>query len=325
MPKLSITSKVLAFSDPSASSNPLRKNFDCTRAYQLSVDSPKSAVEVLPAAGSVTFFNGIRSTTLDGTSAFTVTLNATEPNRYRFTHVGGTVPGFRTNRLLTLSGQNLTVVTNADATVNMTLGGGTWASTSVGDTVFIPGPTTGDSATPFNLLNEGFWVVLAVISATNLQLMRPAGADFQSADETVAVTANSQVQAFTAAGVQPGDSVEISAGFSPATWRTFEVDRVTQSWFEVIATSPIPLESAKIPGAAGMVFYSSAKCWVRVETDQEIALRLNGVSDDKLRVSPIEPGSTEQIGWFELKGPVWSLVALNKSSQPATVTLFSAE
>lgn len=325
MSTLIVSSKAVAHSDTSASNDPRRKHFDWTRERKVDVSNPKSNEEVIPAGGSFTFFNGTVATSIDGSTAFSVTKSSLGGGRYRFTNSGGTAPALRTDRALTLNGQNVTIVDNGDGSASITLGAGTFGGTVAGDSLFLPGPQTGDSTTPFNVLNQGFWVVIAVQSATALQAVRPTGEAFSVAGETVLLTANSQLAAFSAAGVQPGDKVDISLVFSPSTLRTYEIAAVTPSWFEVVSSAVIPLETGKIPTAAGMIFYTEAKRYLSVETDQEIALRINGMTDDKLRVSPFQAGAADQTGWHEHTGPCWSLVAVNKSSQSATVILLTAE
>lgn len=326
MSTLTVNVKAVAYGDPQQSNNPLRKHFDWTRGLSISVQNPKSDREenVLPGA-SHSFFDGTRVTTLAGDTAFTISQSTTESTRYRFTHVAGTNPGLRTNRNLALAGQTLTVTSNSDETVTLSVGGASWLTTAAGDTVFFPGISTGDSAGAVNVLNEGEWVVIAVISATIIQCARPSGTVFQASSEVVPITSNSQVRAFSASGVQKGDKVSITAAFAAVTQKTFAIDRVTELWFEVVSTTAIPIETAKTPGAAGMVFYTNAKRFLRIETTQEIVVRLNGSTDDSVRVSPVEPGSVEQTGWFEKWGPVWSLTVINKSSQNAVVDTFSAE
>lgn len=325
MSTLVISSKAVAHSDSASSNDPRRKHFDWLRERKLTVSNPKSNEEVIPAGGSFTFFNGTVSTSIDGTTAFAVTKSTLGGGRYRFTNTGGTAPALRTDRGLTLNGQTVTISDNGDGSATFTLGAGTWGTSVAGDTLWLPGPQTGDASTPFNVLNQGAWTVIAVISPTVLQAVRPTGVGFSVAAEAIPVTANSQVQAFSAAGVQVGDKVDISSGFSQTTLRTYEVDVVTPGWFEVISTVALPLESAKTPGAAGMIFYNDAKSWVAVEADQEVALRFNGATDDRLRLSSPQPGVSDMMGWHEHFGPSWSLSVVNKSSQPVTVVVFSAE
>lgn len=325
MSNLTIKSKAVAYGDPTATGNPLRRNFDWERGIAIACTNPKAAQERVAAGASYTFFNAVRSTSIAGDTAFDVTANSALENTYRFTNSAGTAPAFRTNRALTLSGATLTVTVNLDATVRMDVAAGTWGTVAAGDNIFIPGPTTGDIGTPVDTLNEGVWVVLAVLSATAIQCARATGTDFVAVNGSYLLTTNAQVLGFTGAGVLIGDKVSISAAFAPATLKTFIVTQVTPSWFEVASTTAIPLETNKIPAATGMIFYSAAKKFVRVETDQELSIRLNGATGDFLWASPVDPADTEQVGHFELFGPVWSMTVVNKSSQVATVDLFSVE
>jgi hypothetical protein len=328
MSHLTISSKAVAYSDPTVTGNPLRKNFDWQRGYAIDVTNPKSMQSEVVAGDSYTFFNGSRTTAIDGTTAFDVTANPALANVYRFTRSAGTVPALRTARTPVLGGApfaTLSVVVQADASVTMQLTDGTWGDVVAGDTVFIPGASTGDAATPIDILNEGLWIVLAVLSSTVIQCGRATGETFSGTSSSVTLTSTSQVLAFSAAGVQLDDSVAISNAFAASTQKTFTVSQVTPSWFEVTSTTVIPLETGKLPTATGMIFYSSAKRFVRVECDQELVVRLNGATTDYLRTSPVDPADTEQVGWFEVFGPVWSLTVVNKSSQIATVDLFSAE
>lgn len=323
---LTLASKALAFGDAnSASNNPLRRHFDWTRTVSMSVRNPKAVQEIIEAGQSYTFFSGVRSTSVAADTAFSVTPSALVPGRYRFTHAGGTSPALRANRALTLAGADVTVGVDANGTATWTLtNGGSWAGLTAGDTVYVPGPAHGDGATPFNPLNTGFWVVLAVASSTVAQLVRPSGTLFEAAAETVSVTVNAQVQAFGAIGVQVGDKVDISAAFAPGTQGTYTVETVTAEFFEVVSGRPLATET-RAPGTAGLVFYSNAKRFLRIESDQEVAVRLNGDGSDSVRVSPLQAGDSEQVGWFEKVGPVWALTVVNKGPQAATIDVFSAE
>lgn len=324
MSTLIVSSKAVAHSDLAATNDPRRKHFDWTQDRKVACLNPKSDEEHLPSGGSEDFWDGTVVTAIDNTTAFSVTRSPLGGNRYRFTATGGTAPTLRTNRGLTLNTQVVTVADNGDGSATMSLGAGTWGSTAAGDSLFLPGPQTGDGSSPFNVLNQGFWVVLAVISSTVIQVTRPSTMDYSVANENITVTANSQVLALSASGVQPGNQVSITAAFSLATQRTYTIDTVTDSWFEVISSSAIPLETGKTPDT-GMVFYTEAKKFVRIESDQVVSIRINGMTGDQLKISPEQSGSDDNTGWQELYGPVWSLTVLNKSAQTATVVVFSAE
>lgn len=328
MSTLNLLTKAVAFKDQGGPSNqPQQKHFDWARQQTVTVSSPKSNEEDIPAGGSFTFFSGSVATSTDGTTAFTITRSALDSTRYRFTHSAGTAPAFKPPVALALAGSSLTIAVQPDATALMTIVGvDTWGALAPGDEVFIPGITTGDTASPFNTLNEGAWVVMAIVVAGSvIQVARRADATFEGVSETIAVTDDTQVIAYSPSGVAIGDSLDISAGFSPSVRKTFQVVAVTPTWVEVVSTVGLPLEVAKTPGAAGFVFYTAAKRFSRLETSQEVAIRINGMTDDKLRCAPLDIADTSGPGEFKLHGPIWSLVVVNRSSQTATVTLFSAE
>lgn len=320
---INVTSKAVAYSDSGTSALPARKHFDWTRTIVAEILNPNSVQRTIPVGSTYTFFNGTQSTTIDGTTAFTVTQSPLRLDLYRFTATAGAVPNFRTDRALTLTGNSVTVVVNSDLTATFNLSGGTWAGVTVGDTVFIPGPITGDSASPFSAANQGFWSVIAVISPTSLQVQRTG--QFNGTGEVVPVTVNSQIAAFTPGGVQVGDRVFISSGFSIQTLGFYVIEQVTPTWFEVRSTIALPLEVGKIPTATGMVFYTNAKKFLRIESDQRVSVRLNGATDDRLWIDPVEPGDTELPGWHESYGKAYSLVIVNYSTSPAVVTVISGE
>lgn len=325
MSTIQISSQAVAFSDKIPSNKPLRKNFDWQRNLTQPCINPKADFQE-NIITSHTFFNGEVATAIDNTTLITVTLSPLDPTRYRFSWVGGTKPAFREDRTLALSGNSVTVVLNPDATVNFTLSGGTWAGIANGDNVFIPGATTGDGSGPFNVLNEGVWVVLNVVSPTNLQCARLSNSAFQATGEVVAVTANSQVLGFSALGVQVSNGVDISSvNFAVASRRTMVVAAVTANWFEVLSTTPVPLQINVQVLTEGMTFFSGAKNFLRVECDQEAAVQLNGDTGTSNRISPLQAGDPDNVGWLEKWGPVWSVTVVNRSSQPMQAGVFTAE
>lgn len=326
MPTLSITSKAVAFSDKStAVAVPLKKNFDWTESFTVPVKSPQSfRQENLAPGASITFFQG--ATGFSNDSAYTVTASPLAVGRYRFSWTGGTAPGFRADRLLAFSGSTITIAVNNDDTATMTLSGGAdWTAMSAGDVVSMPGPVTGDGASPFNVLNQGLWVVMAVLSSHVIQVTRPPDQDFAAAAEAVVVTATAQVLGFSANGVQVGHKLNVTAGFSPATQKTFDIVAVSVEWIEVVSTTPIPLETNVVPGSTGLLVFSFSKQFIRVEATQECVVRINLMSEDLLRISPRQAGDEDSQGYLELWAPVWSLSVVNKSSMPANVTAHTCE
>jgi hypothetical protein len=269
-------------------------------------------------------FDGTRTTSIDGTTQFQVTLNPMDPSLYRFTWVSGALPVFRVARATNLSGTQVTVTTAANGSATFSVSSGTpFSGVQSGDIVFIPGISTGDPASPFSDINTGYWEVLGA-SGTALQATRLAGQQFVGINEQVTVTDAAQFQIFSSTGVQVGDKVEISSGFAIATRKTYEVVAVNPKWVEVVSTSPLALETAA-PGMGGMSFYTSSKRFVRVEVDQEALVRMNGDTGSSQRLSPVIPGDSLQTAWFEKFGPAWSLVIVNRSASRMTVNMLTCE
>lgn len=323
---LNVSTKIVAFADPQVSSQPRLKFFDWYRDLSgITVRDPKSEGHILQAGESKTIFDGTRSTTIDGTTAFSVVLSPLDPSRYRFTHTGGTSPGLRTSRSLTPTGIALTFAVNANATVTLTAASSLFGSVVAGDLIFIPHTTTGDAANVISVLNAGYWQVLSKTDNQNLVLIRLAGADFEAQNEVATPTSNSQVVAYGPTGVQIGDHVDINAGFNNATRQTYEIVAVTDTFFEVISTTPLPAEAGILPAAIGMIFYTDNKIFLYIEANQEIAVRTNGDTGNSQRIQPVEPNEPGKVGIYMRRGPTWSLVLVNRSSTAADVTVIHGE
>lgn len=322
---LNVTLKILAFGDKSINSNPRLRYVDWNRdASGIQVRDPKAESHSIDPGATKIVFDGTRTTTITS-AAFDVSLSPLDPSRYRFTWNGGSSPGFRSDRGLTLSGSNITFAGLANQTVTASIDVGSFSTVNPGDTLFIPGTASGDPAGPISPLNGGYWQVLAVLSATSLSLARPAGVDFTSTNETVLLTANSQVQAFSSSGVQVGDWMDISGAFALATRKTFQVVAVTSKFVEVVSTSVLPPETGIVPGSTGMIFYTDTKSFLYIEADQEACVRLNGSTSNNDRLSPIEPGNPDRPAPFLTRGPVWSLSIVNRSAVTLNVVVVHAE
>lgn len=324
---LTITGRKLAFGDSAINSNPQNRYFDWAQNQVVQVDNPKMVPMDVAPGDTVTVFSGQRSTSIGSGTQFTMALSPISSITYRFTWTGtGTNPVFRVDRGLTLSTSSVVVTANSNQTVSFAGTTGAFSAVQVGDTLFIPGPMTGDSTSPFNASNQGLWTVISKDgTSTTLQLQRPAPAGFLAATETVPVTANGQVIAFSAAGVQVGDSVDISAGFSTSIQKTYTVTAITPTWFEVVDTTGLPVTETAVPGTTGIAFFSSPRTYIMVICSQEAVVRLNGDTGNTNRVSPIAAGDEGQTGWYEKWGPVWSLVVVNRSNTVMSLKVLAAE
>lgn len=306
----------------------LRKHFEWKRSTMgVQCVSPQDPVYRIAPGATQNIFSGIRATSLDNTTQLTLTLSPLASNRYRFTWTGGTNPVFRANRNLTLNTHTVTVVVASNGTANFTSSSaGDFTTVQIADTLFIPGVSTGDPAGPFDELNVGTWTVIGKDNtSTTLYLQRLPDTVFQALAQTVTITNNNQIQAFTSTGLSVDDKVDITAGFSAPVQQTYLVDTVTANWFEVLATGPLPSFQVAVPTTTGIQFYTSSKKFVYLELDQEAIVRFNGDTSNTGRVSPLDPGMPEGVGWIGKSGPVWQLDVVNRSTETMNVVVISVE
>lgn len=323
MSTLRVTTNVIAFSDPEATSQPRMRHVDWLRALVVpGVSNPRSEAYTLAPGEERLVFDGTRSLTIDGTTAFSVALVPGEDITYRIRHTGGTAPGFRTARAFSANGGTIDVVVNTDQTVTMTIAGGTFTGISGGDTLWLPGSEESVTS-PFSVVNQGFWLVMTV-SATVLVLRREE--DFNGEAQTgVAITNANQIAAFSASGVQEGDKVELVSGFASVNRTTYPVVNVTSAYIDVQTVIPMAAEAGVLPGASGLLVYTNAKRWVRLEADQEVAVKVNGDTSTTQKVSPWIAGDVNGAGDYARSGPTFSLRILNLSQEPASINVVSVE
>lgn len=325
MSSFTIATQVVAFEDAGTTSNPTRKPIDWQYRQNMPVANPSTTPITVPALASFVIVDGVRPTAIDGSTVFSLTLSSVGPSRYRLSASGGTAPAFRTDRGLSLSGNQLTWSVLSNLSVIVTASSGAPFSTvRVGDVVFVPGPSTGDPSTVFSQMNEGYWTALSV-GASAITVARLPGSLFSGITETVTPASSGQLVAYSVDGVQIGDTVELSAGFAAPALGAHVVAAVNPGWLEFVSTSPLGSESGIVPGAAGFTIYAAAKRYLRVEGDQEFVLRLNGDTGDGNRVTPILAGDPNLRGWFEKLGPVWRAQVVNRSSVPLGLIIFAAE
>lgn len=324
---LKLSSNALAYADLGATSNPLRRYVDWSAQRTYAVKNPKAEPFTVDPGASLALFSGVRTTSADVTTELQLTLSPLDPSRYRMTWTSaGTAPAFRVARSLALSGHAVTMTANNNQTLSMAATAGDFAAVQVGDTLLIPDTITGDAPSPFSALNVGYWIVLAKDgTSTTLQLVRPTGQAFSAVTEVVTPVSNAQVVAYSAGGVQVGDRVVVNGTFPSAVKGSYTVAAVTPTWFEFIATSPLPspVNGVGISFLAPVFFYSNAKRWIRIEFDQRCSLQLNGLAGQTLE--PWAAGDADNTGFFEMVGPVWSATVVNLSSVPLNFLFLSVE
>jgi hypothetical protein len=323
MPTLNSFIKIVAFDDTNQTNSPKLQvvNWNRDTLQGIPVESPANNEYYLPALASKTIFDGTRTLAYDASSEFSVAPSALGGNKYRLTWSGGENPIFRTDRELSLTGGSLTIAVQPNLTAIITSSLSlAFSGVQVGDDVFIPGTTTGDTST-FNTLNEGSWVVLDATD-TQLTLVRETGTVFAGFSQTVAITDVDQFMVFSSAGVQIDDVIQLVSGFSPALLHSYEILGVTYKWIEFESTAPLPSQTVT-PGLGSIVVFDQAKRFIYLETNQEIVLTLNGHAIPA--IVPFLAGDNGKIGPWMSSSIIYSMAITNKSTQQARVRVITAE
>jgi hypothetical protein len=322
MSNLKMLTSIVAFRDAMPdSANPRLRHVDWMRSFNVQdAGNPRSDAYTLAPGETRSIFDGTRTLTINGGSTFSLSLVPGETINYRLRHVSGGPPGFRTTRSLLAVGFVFTLVVNADQTVTITTSGDLTAI-QPGDTLWLPGSDNGITS-PFQLANQGFWLVMT--SSASQLVVRRTG-DFNGVAQTgVLVTSSDQIQAYSAAGVQVGDKIELLSTWAAANLGTYVIVDVTSAYLDIQSTAkPLAAQNSVAPGSSGQIVYSSGKRMVYVEADQEVTLRVNGDAGNLYKVGPWVAG--EDPGQFLLTGAVWSLTLVNPGQQAAGVTVISVE
>ncbi|HVT62537.1 MAG TPA: hypothetical protein VHD33_03510 [Legionellaceae bacterium] len=318
--------QALGYNDDPVNSNPTQSGIR-RRCSVLNIDAFKPQTlefDVAPGA-TKTIFSGSRTLNVDNTTTFNLTLSPLDSSTYRLTYISGTDPGFRTARSVSTSGIALTLIVNANLSLTVTAGSGTpFSAIQSGDTVFIPGTSTGDSAGPFNSLNEGFWTVLSATS-TVVTMMRFPNTVFSGISEVVTPGTNTAFQAFSSDNVQIGDVVALTAAFAPGSLQSYVISSVTATFIEFSSALPLANQSDIAPAASGIAIYSSAKQWIQIESDQEVVYQLNGDTGQFNKIEPPIAGDANFVGSFHIWATIWQLVIINKSSNVANLVICTVE
>lgn len=323
MSTLNFQLNAISFNDNKPSNNPSIRVFDLAfKILGQPVDKPMSENLCIAPGETRTIFNGTRTIAIDGTTAFTITRPDPSLNTYRFTNSAGTAPVFRTNRVPAIDNTSTFAVTINGPLATYTNTGGTALDTTnvvVGDILKI------ENGSGFNPVNCGRFIILAKTS-TSITVQ-----NLSAAPETVTIIDFTKVMAYSNGGsnnqIQIGDKVVISAGFSPASFGTYEIAEITPNWFEVSIAAPngLPIEAGIIPGATGMIFYSSAKKFVLIAAQQRCSVRHNGDTSDSNILDPIEANNPERPAIYVKQGLSFSLSIKNLGLETLNVIVASAE
>lgn len=320
MSKLSLSVYLNAYSDGQPSNSPGMNNFKWNRDINsMLVENPINQANTIAPGETRALFNGTRTLAQDGTTQYSISLKPLTTNTYVLANVAGTAPNFRVPRVTGADNTTqVTVVVNGPIVTFSSTGGTAFnlSSTVVGDQVAI--------GSNFNVLNQGIFTIIAK-TTTSFTVEILTGTN----EGPITLSAASQIQICSAAGVQVGDMLVISGGFSPATQGSYEVAAVYANSLEFIATGLLPIESNIQTQAIAL--YSDAKTLVYIESDSAVHVILNGVDIGQIEPFTINSGLIPSVGQkvipgiFMLKSTIYSLSVLNSGLNPANVYFAAVE
>lgn len=240
--------------------------------------------------------------TADGTSSIATliaTWNTDNPSN-QITLTSGDGTQIPTSGIIQLAGG-----VNSATAFNLISGG-----VVVGDNVLI--------GNKFNPVNQGTFTIIAV-TATSFSIVNQVGVP--EGPILLGSGFASQVQIYSAAGVQVGDTLVISGGFSLATQGAYKVTAVTANYVQFYTTAILPLEGPIMTEA--IAFYSAAKQLVYLEASQNCTVTING--SNSCQISPLIINNFMKPGIFMNTSTIYSLSVTNNSLNPAKLFLASAE
>lgn len=316
MPNLNLLVFLNSYSDPNSSNNPSLSNFKWDREINgLSVENPQSLAFSLAPGETRVLFNGSRTLAQDGTTLYSIALKPLTSNTYILSNTGGTAPDFRTPR-----------APGADATtqISVVLNGPLATFSSTGGTplaLLSGGVVVGDYVrigNLFNPANQGEWKIIAV-TATSFTVENELAA--AEGPITLGSGFAAQLQIYSAAGVQIGDTLNITGGFSPVTQGSYKITSVGAEFLEFYSTDVLPAEGPIMTQA--IAAYIDAKQLVYLESDQHCSMILNGVGGGEIQ--PFVINNSTQPGIFMRTSTIYSMSVTNNSTSPANLFLASVE
>jgi len=314
MGKLNILAHLNAYKDSNPSNNPSLNSFKWTREIQgVSANKPQSIEFCLAPGESKTLFSGQRILTSDITTTLDLALKAGTTNTYQLKHSGGTAPAFRTLRIIGSDATTQVTVTISGSLVIFQATGGTiysMTSVVVGDEVSI--------GSAFNSANRGRFKVLAKTS-DSFTIENTSGV--AEGPITLGASFVDEVRIYSAAGVQVGDKIKLSAGFSSLSQATYEVTGVQDNLVEFFSAGILPAELGLINPS--VTIYSAAKSFFYLETDKPVDVEVNGITESKLE--PFIDGNNSLPGILMKRSTAWSLIITNNGTDMANLFFASVE
>lgn len=319
MSKLNLLVHVNAYQDANATSNPSKNNVKWQRDVQgIDISEPSSQSISLAAGQSLTLFSGVVSNSADGTTTWDIALKAGTGNTYKISKNSGTSPAFRTARASGADATTQVTVTKNAKLLTFASAGGTALDLIVG------GVVVGDEVrigSQFSAVNRGKFKILAR-TATSFTIENSSGV--AQGPVTLGASFIEQISIFSAAGVQVGDKVDLSAGFSAVTLGTYEITDVSPDYLEVYSIESLPSETAISNSPAALSVYRNAKAFLYIESSQKLSLKINDSATPN-EIQPMQAGSDLIPGVFMSSSSMKSAEVTNLSSDVAQIFYVTAE
>jgi hypothetical protein len=213
---------------------------------------------------------------------------------------GGQIPIFGSLFILAHGINPAMVNFGGGVSANISLsGGGTAAGLN------LSGAFVGDYVTIgnlFNISNQGTFQIIALTS-NSFTISNPDAV--AEGPITLGSGFATQLQIYSASGVQVNDTLIISSGFSLATQGSYQITAVYPESIEFYSTSILPQEG---PIETEIIIYSDVKKLIYIESDSQLSVICNGVN-----VGNIEPFIAINAGHYSLPPSILPGVFMFKS------------
>lgn len=319
MSKLNILIGLNGYEDANDTNNPSMNSFKWERSIQgVDISEPQSKKLNLSPEETISLFSGSISTNADATTTFDLSLKSGTSNTYRISHNSGTAPDFRTPRSITY---------DATTEVSVSKNGKVLTFTSTGGTLFDlinDGLVVGDEVrvgSVFNASNQGRYKIIS-LTATSFSVENEIGVVENNI--LLDVDFAEQIFAYSAAGVQIGDKVEILDGFSPVTQGTYEITDVTASYIEFFSLDSLPAETNISNNPTAITIYREAKNFLYIEASDKLEITIDSTSTPQV-IEPVFAGKDKQQAFFLYTGTMRSVSIKNLSQSVNSVYYVNAE
>ena len=319
MSKLNLLVNINSYEDDNPSNNPTMNHVKWNRLIEgIDIEEPASRLINLAPGQSESLFEGVISTNDDNTTTWDIALKTGSQTIYRLSLNSGTAPDFRTKR-----------ASGADATteVTVTKNANVVTFTSTGGTLFqllTNGAVVGDIARigdVFNTANQGKFTIIA-LTETSFSVENASGVE----ETSIILDTNfeDQVNIHSRDGVQEGDKIDITNGFSVVTQGVYELTDVSHDYVEFSTASALPEETGIANNPKAFDIYRDAKSFVYIESSESLDIKINGTTVTN-SIEPVTVGSKRKPGVFLSTSTIRSAEIENTSQSFASVFYVTAE